>query len=196
MQSLSQLQQLCPPPPQPLDVLDVKAWNVRFRELGTRLPEQLVRMNAIYGSGFFRSVQSPKNASFSVAASVVSRHAITRISELRLEKMRKPNAFPAVLYFEPGGLLPIGKIGSDVDICFCTKGSNPDKWPVALLRVKSNQVHQLDIGLLDLLCSVVGGSFTSELFLKHIPNSRGYHFQTFVETVQQWHAGGSSSPHV
>jgi hypothetical protein len=189
MQQLVRLQELCAAPEQPLHVLTAKEWNAQFRELGTRLPEQLVRVNATYGSGSFESIQSPVNGSFGLYASVASKHAISRLAELRLEKLRKPNAFPASLYFEPGGLLPIGYVAGSIDICLRTEGGNPDNWRMSLLRAKTNHLQNLDLSPLELLVALTIGSLQSELFSKYLPSQRGYRFKSFRETVQQWHAG-------
>lgn len=189
MQSLDRLKGLCTPPEAALDVLTTPQWNERFGAIGTRLPEQLVQLNRAYGAGYFESIQSPINASFGVFSPVVSLHAITRLSELRLQKVRRPKAFPAALYFEPGGLLPVGWIAGDIDICFRVAGDNPDAWQVTLLRAKTNALHNLNCSLLEAVESVVVGKLESELFSKHLPSAKGYRYKSSTDVVQQWHAG-------
>ena len=76
-------------------------------------------------------------------ASVVSAYPMSRLAELRLKKLRKPKAFLAVHYFEPGGPLPVGWFAGGIDICLRVDGNNPDSWSMSLLRAKTNQLHNL-----------------------------------------------------
>jgi len=189
MHQLDKLIELCPPPELPLDCLTGSEWIAQFRRLGTRLPEQLVQLNLRYGTGHFESIQSPVNASFSLHCSAVSSYAISRLAELRLHKLKRPKAFPATLYFEPNGLLPIGQIGSGVDICLRVSGDNPDKWQISLLRATTNDVHHLNSSLLEFSAEVIAGSLQSPVFSRYLPTTKGYRFISCRESVQCWHAG-------
>lgn len=189
MKHLNELTQLCSPPAAKEAALSMTQWNVQFRAIGSRLPEALVQLHNTYGSGFFQSVRSPSNGSFGIYAATVAASAIARLAELRLAKLKYPNAFPAGLYFEPGGLLPIGWVAGDIDLCLRVAGDNPDKWPVSLLHIKSRQVHHLEQTLLPVVLSMVAGELTSELFSQRLPSAAGYRFQPATESVPSWHAG-------
>lgn len=189
MKELDHLARLCSPPPVPQSTLSMAQWNLQFRAIGTRLPEQLVQLHNRYGSGHFQSLRSPSNGSFGIYATTVAAHAIARLAELRLAKLKSPHAVPAGLYFEPGGLLPVGWVAGEIDLCLQVDGDNPDRWPVSLLRTKSRKVHRLDQTLLPVVTSLVAGELESELFSQHLPSKSGYRFQPAVESVQSWQAG-------
>jgi hypothetical protein len=187
-QLLAKLQAICPAPDVPKTPLSAAEWNVCFRQLGTRLPEQLVQLNHAYGSGSFVSLRSPVNGSFGVYASVLSLYPITRLAELRDKKLKKRHAFPAELYFEPGGLLPFGWIAGGIDLCLRTVGNNPDRWQISLLQANTNKVEHLEHALLEVLIALAAGEMQSDLFSKHLPSNGGYRFEAAPESVQQWHA--------
>ena len=179
MKLLDEIVKICPPPVAPTNILTGLEWNMQFHSIGTRLPEQLVQLNKLYGSGYFQSNQSPINGSFHFNCLHVSHRAIFRLAELRLVKLKKPNVFPARLYFEPDGLLPIGTISHSVDICLRTIGDNPDKWKISLLRATTNKVHHLDSSLLEFATDVLVGKLHSAIFSQHIPTTKGYQFTAF-----------------
>ena len=141
----------CPPPEAPCDVLTPSQWNANFGAAGGRLPEELVQLNMRYGSGLFESKSSPINGSVMIYTASVSAYALGRLAGLRSVKLKRPKAFPASLYFEPGGLLPIGEIGAKLDICYRTAGDNPDKWTVSLLRASTSDVDHLKVPLVNFL---------------------------------------------
>lgn len=186
---LKRISEVCTPPEEPLDVPAEKEWNANFRRIGTRLPEQMIQLSKLYGLGHFVSIQSPVNASFGFHFSTISAYSIGRLAELRLVKLKKPKAFPAKLYFEPGGLLPIGWMGSGIDVCFVVEGDNPDKWKVALLRATTNEIHQIEKSLIEFSIDVLEGKLESPLFSKHLPSTKGYRYQIAGESVKCWHAG-------
>ena len=188
-QKLAQLQTHCPAPGSPRDQLSDQEWNSRFRDLGTRLPQELVQLNRCYGTGHFVSSASPSNGSFGVYSDAVSSYAITRLAELRQKKMKRKNTFPVALYFEPGGLLPVGWVGSGIDLCLRTEGDNPDKWRVSLLVATTNRVDHLSLSLLDVVLALVGGELQSDVFPAALPSKKGYAFESCGESVKVWHAG-------
>jgi len=188
-QKLAQLQTCCPPSDLPRDILSDQEWNSEFRAIGTRLPQELVQLNRTYGTGHFVSVASPTNGSFGFRMATVSAYATTRLAELREKKLKRKNTFPVPLYFEPGGLLPIGWIGSGIDLCLRTDGDNPDKWLVSLLVATTNRVDHLSLSVLDVALALVRGELESELFPAALPSKKGYGFKVSGEPLKVWHAG-------
>jgi hypothetical protein len=180
---LEQLCDLCAPPALPVDVLSADEWNITFRRLGTRLPEELVQLNLRYGAGHFSSLSRPMNGGLGAYTSGINAYAIGRLAELREVKLSKPKAFPCLLYFEPGGLLPVGWISNKIDICLRTTGGNADKWRVSLLKPTVNAVEDLDMTLLEFFVNVMTRPLETRLLdPETYPSKKGY----------VWHATGDS----
>jgi hypothetical protein len=174
----SQLETLilaCSPPEVPEGVPTQSEWTTTFRALGGRLPEELVQLNKRYGTGFFRSRSSPTNGSVWISSRRIGEYAIQRLGELRLAKLKKPNAFPAALYFDLNGLFPVGRIGLNVDVCYRTGGDNPDKWRISLLRATTNTVDHLEVSLLEFLVEVLHGESPSKILsTPAFPGKKGF----------------------
>ena len=116
----------------------------------------------------------------------VSAYALGRLAGLRSVKLKRPKAFPASLYFEPGGLLPIGEIGAKLDICYRTAGDNPDKWTVSLLRASTSDVDHLKVPLVNFLRELVGGASPSSLLPEPaFPATKGFCWKPFGESVRR-----------
>lgn len=187
MNMFSQLEALvskCPPPESPEGVPTQAEWTAAFRSVGGRLPEELVQLNKRYGTGIFESNSSPINGSIWICSRRISEYAIHRLGELRLAKIKKPRAFPAALYFDLNGLLPIGSIAPKIDVCYRTVGDNPDKWQVSLLRMTTNTVDDLECSLLEFLVQVVDGEVPSTtLPLPAFPGHKGFTWKGSKESI-------------
>lgn len=182
---LEQLRLLCEPPKAPKDRLDDTQWNAIFRALGTRLPEELVQINKCYGTGFFESRANPVNASFGLYTSGVAAYAVGRLRELREAKLKRAKSFPCSLYFEPGGILPIGWCSTNIDICLRAHNWNPDQWKVTLLKSTVNVVEHLDVTVLEFLVGLMSGEIKSELLPAQLyPSRKGYSWQQAPGSVK------------
>lgn len=184
----SQLQALisaCSPPEVPVGVPTQAEWTTSFRSVGGRLPEELVQLNKLYGTGIFTSRSSPTNGSVWICSRRIAEYTIQRLGELRLAKMKRPNAFPAALYFDLNGLLPIGSIGLKVDVCYRTVGDNPDKWRVSLLRATTNTVDHLECSLLEFLIDVLCGKSPSTILpTPAFPSQKGFAWSPSMEHIK------------
>ena len=116
-----------------------------FSHIGTRLPLDFVQFYKRYGEGYFYSISHPRSANLSVYAGryggPVTSHSFSfrkcvpdRLTELRLQKERRPKTCPSRCTGNPGGLLPWGRTSNDTDLCWKVQGDLVDNWTVVVFR--------------------------------------------------------------
>ncbi len=134
---LTQLQDLAPPPDQPLFAGTVPQWNEVEQKIGTALPQDYKILINLYGLGSFGghvTLLNPfvpelgPNSAFSFYRAV---NFWNEMEELRREN---PEIYPPFSsYPSANGLLPWGKESSDGGLqCWLTEG-NPNDWKCIIL---------------------------------------------------------------
>ena len=152
MKSLEHLISIVRPPTKP-NALSWNDWRwvALFGHFGTRLPEDYVQFNIVYGDGYFESISHPRTANISIYGHVESfglaKMAPRRLTELRLAKERRPKSVPYPLYWEPNGLLPWGRTTNGVDLCWSVQGELVDNWGVVVLRQGTSKSECYDVSM-------------------------------------------------
>ncbi len=183
MKKIEELAAVIPPPEKPNITLMDADWLEVFTHIGTRLPQDYVQFYKTYGEGYFYSISHPRTANVSIYAGRYSgpmaqsssfRKCVpSRLSELRLQKERRPKSVPAPLYWEPSGLLPWGRATNDTDLCWKVHGELVDNWTVVVLRTAQGQLESFDVSMTAFLKGIIEGSIQCSLLPKGFPGEKG-----------------------
>ena len=184
MKIIEELKAVIDPPATPNTVLtSPSAWQDLFDRLGTRLPEDFVQFQKVFGDGYFYSRTHKRTANLSVYGGIRSfniGHFIPkRLTELRLAKERRPKSVPHPLYWEPKGLLPWGRTTNDTDLCWSVRGDLVDDWSVVVLRAGSAMSESYDCGMVSFLAGLISGTIRSELMPNGFPGEKGIAFEAW-----------------
>src|SRR5215208_2656346 len=143
---LERLQQLLPPPAEPIEPGRPDGWPAVERRLGTPLPTDFKAFTERYGSGkvddflyLFNPFVSGQDGNLLVEKDrVLASYCQTRV--------RYPERLPLPPFPDEGGLLPLGRTDNGDELYWVTQG-HPDGWPVALLesRATLQEVHRMPV---------------------------------------------------
>jgi hypothetical protein len=184
MKKIEELAAVIPPPTNPHVTMSDADWLKVFSHIGTRLPQDFVQFFRTYGEGYFYSISHPRTANVSIYAGrytdAMSQHSFSfrkavpsRLSELRLQKEKRPKSVPLPLHWEPGGLLPWGRATNDTDLCWRVEGNLVDNWTVVVLHTVQCQCESFDVSMTTFLKGIIEGSIECSLLPKGFPGEKG-----------------------
>jgi hypothetical protein len=177
MKKIDDLAAAITPPSEPRVTLADDDWLVVYVRLGTRLPQDFVQFHRVYGEGYFCSVSHPNSANLSIYGGgtfePILKSVPRRLSELRIEKEKRPRSVPASLYWEPGGLLPWGRTTNGTDLCWKVQGELVDNWKVVALRTASKTSETYDVSMTVFLRGIIDRTITCPLLPKGFPGEKG-----------------------
>jgi hypothetical protein len=151
-------------------------WILVGKLIGTRVPEQIVVLNDLYGTGGFSSRERPRSAGFHICTADLGDHVIRKLAELREIKENHPSRVQCPLYFDKGGFLPVGRIADDIEVGLMAIGTNSDQWKVALLRPGVRRFQITNLGVIDFLISMAEGSLVNDLFSDSMRKQNSFAF--------------------
>jgi hypothetical protein len=143
---LARLEQLLPPPDDPVEPGRPDGWAEVEATLGTGLPSDFKAFTERYGSGTvddFLSLFNPFAAGQD-GNLLVEKDRV--VAAYRQTRARFPDRLPLPPFPEPGGVLPLGRTDNGDELYWVTEG-HPDDWPVALVesRATFQEVHRMPV---------------------------------------------------
>jgi len=143
---LERLQQLLPPPADPVEPGRPDGWPAVEQRLGTPLPTDFKAFTERYGSGtvddflyLFNPFVAGEDGNLLVETDRV-------LAGYRQTRARFPDRLPLPAFPEPGGVPPLGRTDNGDELYWVTEG-DPDDWPVALLasRTALQELHRMPV---------------------------------------------------
>ncbi|MFW6691355.1 SMI1/KNR4 family protein [Streptomyces sp. MAR4 CNX-425] len=157
---LRTLTALVPPPPAP--VLGERGWEWLYDGLGTRLPEEYVRLMETYGAGCwtgwlrFKRPLSEHQYALAPWATWYSGNYVR-------SRTRFPEFHSLAVWPEPGGFLPFADSIDGDQLCWLTEGDTPEDWPLIVVPRHADEGPPLrGRGLADTLLDWLRGGFATE----------------------------------
>jgi hypothetical protein len=143
---LERLEQLLPPPEDPVEPGRPDGWAAVEAALGTGLPNDFKAFTERYGSGMvddFLYLFNPFTAGED-GNLLVEKDRV--LAAYRQTRARFPDRLALPPFPEPGGVLPLGRTDNGDELYWVTQGQ-PDDWPVALVesRATLQEVHPMPV---------------------------------------------------
>ena len=172
---LDRLQQLLPPPADPVEPARPDGWAAVERSLGTGLPGDFKAFTERYGSGMvddFLYLFNPFVAGQD-GNLVVEKDRV--LAAYRQTRARFPNRLALPPFPEPGGVLPLGRTDNGDELYWVTDG-DPDRWPVALVesRAALQELHQVPVT--GFLVALVANQLTSRILPEDVLGRPSHRF--------------------
>ena len=170
LRTIDGLVDILPRPETPLEVPTDSDWD-RCRSELTVLPSDYRELLSLYGTGViddFLWIYNPAAANEHV--NLVSKARIV-VAALGESASRFPSKFTMKMFPETGGYLPFAGTDNGDSIFWVTHGSDPNRWPIAVMGPRSPEVVQFDLSLVPFLvrllrrelhCSIFPADFPSE----------------------------------
>lgn len=182
MFGIDELVAVVPPPSTPNVRMTQADWMQIFTHMGTRLPGDFAAAYERYGEGHFFSHSHKSSAYLSLCAGTMSMQYLNfvprRLSDLRVQKEKRPKSVPLPLYWEPGGLLPWATAGNQIDLCWQVRGELVDNWHVVVLRAAQGEHQVFEMSAMQFLARVITGKISCPLLPKGFPGEKGVGFRS------------------
>lgn len=143
---LERLQQLLPPPADPVEPGRPDGWAEVEAALQTGLPGDFKAFTELYGSGklddflyLFNPFAAGQDGNL-----LAERDRV--LTGYRQTRARFPERLPLPPFPEPGGVLPLGRTDNGDELYWVTEG-HPDDWTVALLEARAalQEIYRLPV---------------------------------------------------
>ena len=181
MFGLDELTAVVPPPATPSITTCDADWLQVYSVYGTRLPGDFIHTCKVYGNGAFCSVTHRWTAGVDLYNhwAFWMKEVPACLWEIRDIRERFPKRVPFPLYWEPGGLLPWGRTSNEGCLCWLTRGSLVDMWPVVVIRPGAGQSQVFEMSAIQFLARAIAGTITCGLLPKGFPGRKGVFFKSF-----------------
>jgi hypothetical protein len=126
--TIENLLKVLPPPAEPFHVFE-GPWEVIETQLRTRLPQDYKDLMRLYGAGLFAGFF----AIYLPAGPTIGSCIVPTALGLQRSLIDDPSV---PIYPRPGGLLVCGLTHNGEYICWLTRGSTPDEWPIVVWDVR------------------------------------------------------------
>jgi hypothetical protein len=176
---LERLQQVLPPPADPVEPGRPDGWPAVERKLGTELPGDFKAFTELYGSGTVDDFLYLFNP-FAVGEDgnlLVEKDRV--LAAYRQTRTRFPDRLPLPPFPEPGGLLPLGRTDNGDELYWVTDG-DPDQWPVALLEARATlqELHRMPVA--EFLAALATNHLASRILPGDVLGRPGHRFIPFA----------------
>lgn len=157
------LNELLPPPKEPLDSKREQDWIAIEKELGLTLPGDYKQYISTYGSGkisdflwIFNPFSKNKDLNLAIQAKKV-------LEVFRSMKTKYGISIcPYQLFPEPDGLFPIGYTDNGDDLFWLTKGA-PEEWRIIIHQTRSANYEEYKGNLSNFLTELLSGKLKSNI---------------------------------
>jgi len=172
---LERLQELLPPPAEPVELGRPDGWAEVEAALGTELPGDFKAFTERYGSGtvddflyLFNPFAAGQDGNLLAEKDRV-------LAGYRQTRARFPERLPLPPFPDPGGVLPLGRTDNGDELYWVTQG-DPDGWPVALLEARTalQELHAMPVT--GLLAALAANQLTSRILPKAVLSRPSHQF--------------------
>ena len=172
---LERLQELLPPPAEPVELGRPDGWAEVEAALGTELPGDFKAFTEPYGSGtvddflyLFNPFAAGQDGNLLAEKDRV-------LEGYRQTRARFPERLPLPPFPDPGGVLPLGRTDNGDELYWVTQG-DPDGWPVALLEARTalQELHAMPVT--GLLAALAANQLPSRILPKAVLSRPSHQF--------------------
>jgi hypothetical protein len=172
---LERLQELLPPPAEPVELGRPDGWAEVEAALGTELPGDFKAFTERYGSGtvddflyLFNPFAAGQDGNLLAEKDRV-------LEGYRQTRARFPERLPLPPFPDPGGVLPLGRTDNGDELYWVTQG-DPDGWPVALLEARTalQELHAMPVT--GLLAALAANQLPSRILPKAVLSRPSHQF--------------------
>jgi len=172
---VERLQELLPPPAEPVELGRPDGWAEVEAALGTELPGDFKAFTERYGSGtvddflyLFNPFAAGQDGNLLAEKDRV-------LEGYRQTRARFPERLPLPPFPDPGGVLPLGRTDNGDELYWVTQG-DPDGWPVALLEARTalQELHAMPVT--GLLAALAANQLPSRILPKAVLSRPSHQF--------------------